>query len=103
MNVHKNARTTPRSRALTVHRVMHEHSSVSDVASALSVSRRTVCKWLARHCTEGLQGLGDRSSIAHCRPHALALLRQLCLDDRLLAYAAMQHQALGPSREAQEL
>ena len=57
MNVHKNARTTPRSRALIVHPVMHEHSSVSDVASALSVSRRTVCKWLACYRTEGLRGL----------------------------------------------
>src|SRR6266850_7994314 len=62
---------------------MHEHWSVSDVASALGVSQRTVDKWLARYRTEGLQALSDRCSIAHCRPHALAPSRQSCLGDRL--------------------
>ncbi len=32
MNIHKNARTTPQSRALLVHRVVREHWSVSAVA-----------------------------------------------------------------------
>jgi transposase InsO family protein len=72
MNIHKNARTTPRSRALMVHRVVHEHWSVSAVAIALGVSERTVYKWLARYRAEGWAGLRDRCSIAHCRPHALA-------------------------------
>jgi transposase InsO family protein len=72
MNVHKNARTTPRSRALLVHRVLREHWPVSAVAIAFGVSERTVYKWLGRYRTEGLPGLRDRSSIAHRRPHALA-------------------------------
>ena len=72
MNIHKNARTTPQSRALMVHRVMQEHWPVSEVAIAFGVSERTVYKWLARHRVEGLAGLSDRRSIAHCRPHALA-------------------------------
>jgi transposase InsO family protein len=72
MNIHKNARTTPQSRALIVHRVVHEHWPVSAVAIAFGVSERTVYKWLARHRAEGAAGLGDRPSIAHCRPHALA-------------------------------
>jgi transposase InsO family protein len=72
MNIHKNARTTPQSRALMVHRVMHERWPVSAVAIAFGVSERTVYKWLARHRVEGLVGLGDRRSIAHRRPHALA-------------------------------
>ena len=48
MNIHKNARTTPQSRALLVHRVVQEHWPVSAVAIAFGVSQRTVYKWLAR-------------------------------------------------------
>ena len=72
MNVHKNARTTPRSRALLVHRVLREHWPVSAVAIAFGVSQRTVYKWLARYRAEGIFGLRDRSCAAHRRPHALA-------------------------------
>jgi len=72
MNIHKNARTTPRSRALLVHRVLQEHWPVSAVALAFGVSERTVYKWLARYRAEGLAGLVDRGSTAHRHPHALA-------------------------------
>ena len=82
MNIHKNARTTPQSRALLVHRVLQEHWPVSAVAMAYGVSERTVYKWLARYRAEGVTGLRDRRSVAHCRPHALtpawlALIRLL--------------------------
>jgi transposase InsO family protein len=72
MNIHKNARTTPQSRALLVHRVLREHWPVSAVALAFGVSERTVYKWLARYRAEGAAGLRDRRSVAHRRPHALA-------------------------------
>jgi transposase InsO family protein len=72
MNIHKNARTTPQSRALLVHRVLREQWPVSVVAMAFGVSERTVYKWLARYRAEGLAGLADRRSVAHRRPHALA-------------------------------
>jgi transposase InsO family protein len=72
MNIHKNARTTPQSRALLVHRVLRERWPVSAVAIAFGVSERTVYKWLARYRAEGLPGLRDRRSTAHRRPHALA-------------------------------
>jgi len=72
MNIHKNARTTPQSRALLVHRVLREHWPVSAVAIAFGISQRTVYKWLARYRAEGRAGLGDRSCAAHRRPHALA-------------------------------
>jgi transposase InsO family protein len=72
MNIHKNARTTPRSRALLVQRVLREQWPVSAVALAFGVSERTVYKWLARYRTEGAPGLADRRSTAHRRPHALA-------------------------------
>ena len=82
MNIHKNARTTPRSRAMLVHRVLREHWPVSAVALAFGVSERTVYKWLARYRAEGGAGLHDRRSVAHRRPHALgpvwlALIRLL--------------------------
>ena len=61
MNIHKNARTTPQSRAVLVHRVLREHWPVSAVAIAFGVSERTVYKWLARYRAEGLAGLRDRA------------------------------------------
>jgi transposase InsO family protein len=72
MNIHKNARTTPQSRAILVHRVLQEHWPVKDVATAFGVSPRTVYKWLRRYKTEGSTGLQDRRSAAERRPHALA-------------------------------
>lgn len=72
MNIHKNARTTPQSRAVLVRRVLIEHWPVSAVAEALGISVRTVYKWLARFRAEGPAGLQDRRSVARRRPHALA-------------------------------
>lgn len=82
MNIHKNARTTPQSRALLVHRVLREHWPVRAVAIAFGISERTVYKWLARYRTQGAPGLQDRSSAARRHPHALgpswlALIRLL--------------------------
>jgi len=82
MNIHKNARTTPQSRALLVQRVLQEHWPVAAVAAAFGISPRTVYKWLARYRTQGKAGLQDRSSAAHRHPHALgaawvALIRLL--------------------------
>jgi len=72
MNIHKNARTTPRSRAMLVHRVLVEHWPVTEVAISLGVSTRTVYKWLARYRAGGVAGLQDRSSVALHRPHAVS-------------------------------
>jgi transposase InsO family protein len=71
MNIHKNARTTPQSRAMLIHRVLIEQWPVEEVAMAMGVSKRTVYKWLARYRAEGAAGLQDRSSAARRRPHAL--------------------------------
>ena len=65
MDIHKNARTTPWSRAEIVTRVLERRQPVRAVAADLGVSERTVCKWLARGEGEGDAGLQDRS----CRPH----------------------------------
>jgi transposase InsO family protein len=72
MNVHKNARTTPRSRAVIVQRVLIEHWPVAKVAMSFGVSTRTVYKWLARYRREGATGLQDRASAAGRHPHALS-------------------------------
>lgn len=67
MNVHKNARLTPRSRAELVRRVLNERQPPVAVAQAMGVSERTVRKWVKRFQAEGPGGLLDRSS----RPHRL--------------------------------
>jgi transposase InsO family protein len=67
MNIHKNARLTPRSRAELVRRVLVERQSPMSVATDMGVSIRTVRKWVARYRAEGEAGLADRSS----RPHRL--------------------------------
>jgi len=66
MNVHKQARTLPASRALLVERV-HRGRRVAQVAAELGVSARTAYKWLARHRSQGAEGLHDRRS----RPHRI--------------------------------
>jgi transposase InsO family protein len=62
MDVHKNARTTPHSRALIAQRVAAGEPAAA-VARALGLCDRTVHKWAAR-AAEGPLALEDRS----CRP-----------------------------------
>ena len=94
MNVHKNAKLTPRGRAEIVHRVLHQGQTPAAVATAVGVCERTVRKWVARFRAEGSQGLEDRSS----RPHTLhrptpapvvqkiaALRRQRCTGAQIAA------------------
>ena len=69
MNLHPNARTTPKIRELMVRRVLVEGWDVASVADASSVSTRTVWKWLRRYREGGLAGLQDRSCAAHRIPH----------------------------------
>ena len=68
MKLHRNAKTTPQMRALLVQRVRAQHWTTAAVADAAGVSRRTVCKWLARERQEGRAGLEDRPSIPHRQP-----------------------------------
>ena len=67
MNVHKNARLTPHSRAELVRRVLVEGRAPKAVATAMGVSAKTVRKWVERFAAAGAAGLADRSS----RPHRL--------------------------------
>jgi len=70
MDIHENARTTPRSRMLIVER-LEAGSTVAAVASAFGVDGRTVRKWRDRFRVEGAAGLGDRSSRPHSCPFRL--------------------------------
>ena len=62
MDIHKNARLTPQSRALLVSRIRDDGWTVAEASHAAGVSERTGWKWLARFREEGLNGLYDRSS-----------------------------------------
>jgi len=66
MNVHKNARLTPRGRERMVE-LAASGLTPKAIAEAVGVCPRTVRKWRKRHDSEGIAGLQDRSS----RPHRL--------------------------------
>jgi transposase InsO family protein len=66
MNIHKNARLTPRGRERIV-RLVESGQTAKAVAQAAGVCPRTVRKWAARYRSEGPAGLHDRTS----RPHRL--------------------------------
>jgi transposase len=61
MDVHKNARLTPRGREHMVNRALAGQTPKA-VSEAVGVCPRTVRKWLERYKAEGLAGLQDRSS-----------------------------------------
>ncbi|MDR3405081.1 MAG: leucine zipper domain-containing protein [Chthoniobacter sp.] len=64
MDMHENARTTPRGRMLMVQRLASGWSAAA-VAAAQGVTARTVRKWRDRFVAEGEAGLVNCSS----RPH----------------------------------
>ena len=66
MDIHKNARLTPKGRERIVRQVLSGQTPKA-AALAVSVCPRTARKWLTRYSVEGLAGLEDRSS----RPHRL--------------------------------
>ena len=65
MDIHQNARHTPRGREFLVQRVLREGRSRRSVAEEVGVCTKTVSKWVRRYQSEGRPGLLDRS----CRPH----------------------------------
>ena len=66
MNIHKNARLTPRGREWVV-RLSESGLTPQAISAAAGVCPRTVRKWIDRYRRAGLAGLQDRSS----RPHRL--------------------------------
>ncbi len=66
MDIHENARLTPRGREHVV-QLMRSGQTPEAAARAVGVCPRTARKWLERYDREGVAGLRDRSS----RPHRL--------------------------------
>ena len=62
MKMHANARLSLKGRELLVARVQDAGWSLSSAAEAAGISDRTARKWIARHRSEGRDGLLDRSS-----------------------------------------
>jgi transposase InsO family protein len=85
MNLHRNARLTPRGRLLLIERVCNQSVALAAAAEAVGISTRTASKWVSRYRCEGTAGLEDRSSAPHrvpCRTSeervaAIAALRRL--------------------------
>jgi transposase InsO family protein len=67
VQLHSNAKLTPKTRRLLVDRVLRRHWSVAEAARAAGVSRQTAHKWVNRFKEAGDAGLEDRS----CRPKSL--------------------------------
>jgi transposase InsO family protein len=72
MNVHKNARLTPRGRALMVSRILQEGWSVTASAKAAGVSERTCRKWLGRRRRGASEDFTDRSSAPRRCPRRIS-------------------------------
>src|SRR5215210_8646526 len=72
MQLHANAKTTPKARALLVQRVLTEAWTYQAAAAAAGVSVRTVAKWVQRCRAEGVAGLRDRRAVPHRSPSATA-------------------------------
>ena len=81
MDIHKNARLTPHSRAELVRRVLCDGQTLRAVATAFGVCERTARKWVSRYQTEGTAGLVDRSS----RPSRLYRLTPSAVVERIEA------------------
>ncbi len=67
MQLHPNAKLTPKTRLLLVRRVREQKWPVAKAAHAGGVSRQTAYKWLNRFRDGGAEALEDRS----CRPWRL--------------------------------
>ena len=78
MNIHKNARLTPRGRERIVMQVLSGQMPKA-VALAAGVCPRTVRKWVARFKIEGVEGFEDRSSrpLRLYRPTPQAIVEQV--------------------------
>jgi transposase len=96
MKMHANARLSLKGRELLIERVDHAGWSVSAAAEAAGISDRTARKWIARHRTEGRDGLLDRSS-------APLLIANRTEDRRVEVIAALRRLRMTGAEIAQTL
>jgi len=80
VQLHRNAKLTPKTRLLLVHRVQKQGWPVAKAAHAAGVSRQTAHKWLNRFREGGTESLEDRS----CRPNRLPKLTPRKLVQRMV-------------------
>ncbi len=66
MNVHKNARLTPKGREAMVRDVTDYGHTKAEAARRHHTTAKTVAKWVERFRCLGVEGLQDRSSRPHC-------------------------------------
>ena len=82
--MHKNARLTPKGRALMLGR-LEAGQHQRDVAQAMGVSLTTLKKWSRRYRTEGPMGLLDRPCRPRCSPRQLS-------SERIAQVIALRHE-----------
>jgi transposase len=73
MDVHDNARLTPRGREAMVRSVVDDGLTQAEAARRFNISAKTVGKWVGRFRAEGVAGLRDRSSRPLSSPSRTAL------------------------------
>jgi len=108
--VNARAPLSPIGRRRVVERVCVEGWSVAAGAEAAGVTERTVYRWLARFCREGVAGLVDRPPVARRQPaktppqrvRLICLLRRLWIPSQAQASPApaIRHPSPRPRRSA---
>ena len=101
MNVHKNARLTPKGREAVVRMMLEKGLSKAEAARLFQTTPKTVAKWLNRFRANGVAGLTDRSSRPHSLPKPNAPLPRATLSEALRRERYTQEQIaieLGLSR-----
>jgi transposase InsO family protein len=73
MNIHNNARLTPKGREEMVRSVVEQGLSKASAAHRFNTTSKTVAKWIDRYKTHGIEGLRDRSSRPHSLPSQISL------------------------------
>jgi transposase InsO family protein len=73
MNIHHNARLTPKGREDMVRAVVDQGLSKAAAARQFNTSPKTVAKWVARFKLNGVVGLRDRSSRPFSLPSQISL------------------------------
>jgi transposase InsO family protein len=73
MDIHKNARLTPKGREAMVRAVVDGGLTKAATAREYHTTPKTVGKWVVRFLAEGVDGLRDRSSKPHSLPSQIAL------------------------------
>jgi transposase InsO family protein len=98
MDSHKNARLTPKGREQMVRAVVDGGLSKAAAACRFNTTPKTVAKWVDRFRSDGIEGLGDRSSRPHSSPDQTpqatcdaveALRRQRCTGTQIAGQLAI--------------